>query len=45
MDLFSTDGFDLQLEFADPLNYDSRLQAHSHFRGTGTDGSDPEPFQ
>lgn len=31
-------------EFADPLNFDYRLQATSQFRGTGPGGSDRGPF-
>ena len=33
------------IEFADPLNHDYRLQASSRFRGAATDGTDAGPFQ
>ncbi len=35
---------DLEAEFADPVNFDFRLQSTSQFRGTGPEGSDRGPF-
>lgn len=36
--------FDANHEFADPENFDYRLQPTSRFRGTGPDGGDRGPF-
>jgi len=36
---------DKDVEFADPLNLDYRLQPDSRFRGTAPDGSDRGPYQ
>lgn len=40
-------GVDLEEEFADPFNFDFRLQATSSFRGAGPDGGDrgPHPYE
>lgn len=35
---------DWDLQFADPLNHDYRLQSDSVLRGTGPDSSDPGPY-
>lgn len=45
--LSEEENLDPGAEFADPVNYDYRLQATSRFRGTGPDGNDrgPNPFQ
>lgn len=43
--LGAADEIDWQLEFADPLNHDYRLQSTSRFRGAGPDGTDQGPFQ
>lgn len=45
INLADYDDLDPELEFADPLNYDYRLQSTSRFRGTGPGGADPGPFQ
>lgn len=42
--LVQEQNLDRDVEFADPHNFDFRLQADSRFRGTGPDGTDRGPF-
>ncbi len=44
INLSDYDDLDVLAEFADPINFDYRLQSTSRFRGTGEGGADRGPF-